>query len=117
MDNKVLKRVTMITDKEVLIQAIENWANTAIKQLVSISPILKAFSFLSPLVKMPIRKYSKYLDMFTDDNGRIDTDTIFSLFLEEIDKKGGIKVGSIIINRNDIEYIKDEYSKLKQQNV
>ena len=117
MDNKVLKRVTMITDKEVLIQAIENWANTAIKQLVSTSPILKAFSFLSKLAKMPIRKYSKYLDMFTDDNGRIDTDTIFSLFLEEIDKKGGIKVGSIIINRNDIEYIKDEYSKLKQQNV
>lgn len=35
----------MITDKEVLIQAIENWANTAIKQLVSTSPILKAFSF------------------------------------------------------------------------
>lgn len=41
----------MITDKEILIQAIENWANTAIKQLVSTSPILKAFSFLSPLVK------------------------------------------------------------------
>ena len=58
---------------------------------------------------MPIRKYAKYLDMFTDDNGKIDTDTIFSLFLEEIDSKGGIKVGSIIINRNDIEYIKDEY--------
>ncbi|QOR58449.1 hypothetical protein [uncultured phage cr118_1] len=107
----------MLTDKELLIKALENWANPALKQMFSSSPILKAFSFLSPLVKMPIRKYSKYLDMFTDENDNINTDEIFNLFLEEIEAKGGIQIGSIVINRKDILYLRDEYSKLKQQNV
>lgn len=66
---------------------------------------------------MPIRKYSKYLDMFTDENDNINTDEIFNLFLEEIEAKGGIQIGPIVINRKDILYLRDEYSKLKQQNV
>lgn len=35
----------MLTDKELLIKALENWANPALKQMFSSFPILKAFSF------------------------------------------------------------------------
>lgn len=55
--------------------------------------------------------------MFTDENDNINTDEIFNLFLEEIEAKGGIQIGPIVINRKDILYLRDEYSKLKQQNV
>lgn len=106
----------MVSEKEILIQAVEQYACKAMNQLFHISS-LPAQTLVRYGVRNLADKYSNLLDVFVDKSGSINVELLFDAFKSEVRSRGGLDIMGIRFGESDFDEIKNNFDKLMSNNV
>jgi hypothetical protein len=101
-----------MTDKEVLIQSVEKYATDTVGKLFGITS-LPAQTLIKYAVKNAANKYNVVLDLFTDKDGKIDTNLILNALKSEIKSRGGFTFMNVKFNEGDVDELASIISKLR----
>ena len=78
----------MVSDKELLVQAIEKYVTGTASSLFGISS-MPAQALIRYAVRNAAEKYGKVLDLFVDKDGKINTDLMFDAVHAELKARNG----------------------------
>lgn len=105
----------MVSDKELLLQSIEQYACRTAKKLFGISS-LPAQSLIRYGIRNVTDKYGTLIDFLVDKEGHINTELLIEAVKSEINCRGGITVMGIKFDSSDLEEILGIYNKLSNNN-
>lgn len=102
-----------MTDKEILIQAFENYVKGVASNLFGFNSIPSQVA-ISYVVKNMADKYGNYLDLFTDKEGNINMNILANAAKEEMKIRNGFSIMNIHFSDKDIDELLKIYSDLKK---
>lgn len=105
----------MVSNKEILCQALESYACNTVEKLFGLSSLPT-----QTLVKYGIRnmmdKYGDILDFFTDKEGNINVPLLMEAGMSELKARGGFTVWNIKFTDKDLSEILDIWKELSTAN-
>lgn len=101
-----------MSDKEILIQAIEKYATDLISKLFGISS-LPSQTLIKYAIRNATDKYGSVLDLFVDKNGKINSDLMMSALKAELKNRGGYTFMNIRFTENDVDELATIISKFR----
>jgi hypothetical protein len=105
----------MVSDKELLVQAIEKYVTGTASSLFGISS-MPAQALIRYAVRNAAEKYGKVLDLFVDKDGKINTDLMFDAVHAELKARNGFTFMNIRFSEDDIQEIKNILTQLRVNN-
>lgn len=105
-----------MSDKEILIQAVNKYAKTLASQLLGINSIAGKVA-ISYIINNLNSKYGSYLDVLVNNQGNIDMKVIGEAFKEELKNRNGYTLSifgnHLKFDHNDIDELVTIYNNLK----
>lgn len=106
----------MVENKELLSQALENYAFKVSEKLFGISSIASQ-SLIRYGIRNTIGKYSKVIDFFSDQaSGELNVPLILDALEGELKARGGWEVFGVRFTVDDVEEIRSIYKTLSNNN-
>lgn len=105
----------MVSNKEILIQALETYSTKTIDKLFGVSS-LPAQALIKYGVRNMVDKYGVFLDVFTDKEGKLNVPMIFDALLGELKARGGVSFWNIRFTETDLQEITSIYQDLLKYN-
>lgn len=105
----------MVSDKEILIQALESFASNTVSSLFGMDTIATR-TLIRYAVRSMADKYDFLFDIFTDKNGNINTKLLLDAARSEIKARDGLKIGNIKFTEKDVDEINNIIKKLSENN-
>lgn len=106
-----------MSDKEILIQSINKYAQDLAEKLFNLNSIAVK-SVITYVLQNMEDKYAIYLDLFADKEGNINMSLLGNAFKEELKNRKGFIVSifgkSIKFTEKDVDDLMTIYSKFKQ---
>ena len=106
----------MVTDKELLVQALETYVTKTVGTLFGITS-LPAQALMRYGVRNVADKYGFLLDMFTASDGTINVPLMIDAVKSEVKSRGGVKIWNIKLTESDFEEMLTIYNELRSNNV
>lgn len=106
----------MVSDRELLIQALESYITKTVGSLFGITS-LPAQALMRYGVRNMADKYGFILEMFTNSEGSLNVPLMIDAIKSEIKTRGGLKIWNVKIAEGDFEEILNIYSELQRNNV
>lgn len=105
----------MVSDRELLIQALETYVTKTVGSLFGFTS-LPAQALMRYGVRNMADKYGFLLDMFTSSDGSINVPLMIDAVKSEIKARGGLKIWNVKITESDFEEILNTYCELQRNN-
>lgn len=105
----------MVSDKELLIQSIEKYVTSTASSLFGISS-MPAQALIRYAVRNAADKYGKVIDLFSDKDGKINTDLMFDAVYAELKARDGFNFMNVRFTEDDVQEIKSILTQLRVNN-
>lgn len=101
-----------MTDKELLIQALERYATDTVGKLFGITS-LPSQTLIRYAVRNAADKYGMVLDLFQDKNGKINMDILINALKSELKNRGGFSFMNVKFTESDVDELNSIINRLK----
>lgn len=106
----------MVSDRELLVQALEAYVTKTVGTLFGITS-LPAQALMRYGVRNMADKYGFLLEMFTSSDGTINVPLMVDAVKSEVKARGGLKIWNIKLTESDFEEMLVIYNELRSNNV
>lgn len=106
----------MVSDRELLVQALEAYVTKTVGSLFGITS-LPAQALMRYGVRNMADKYGFLLEMFTSSDGTINVPLMVDAVKSEVKARGGLKIWNIKLTESDFEEMLVIYNELRSNNV
>ena len=105
----------MVSDKEILMQAAENYAKDIASNFFGLStiPVQTAITYV---VRNWVDKHNALIDLFVDIDGNINTKILGDAAKSVLKENDGFKIGKVKFTEADVDDLFSTFNDIKSRN-